>query len=51
MQFELDDWQETARRSFRKYLDAEVAPLVEAPAESSTPGHRVGESVVFEKQR
>lgn len=29
MQFELDDWQETARRSFRRYLDAEVAPLVE----------------------
>ena len=29
MQFELDDWQETARRSLRKYLDAEVAPLVE----------------------
>lgn len=37
MQFELDDWQETARRSFRKYLDAEVAPLVEAHEDAHRP--------------
>jgi len=29
MQFQLEDWQEVARANFRRYLDAEVAPMVE----------------------
>ncbi len=30
MQFELDDWQVSAKDSFRRYLQSEVAPIVEA---------------------
>lgn len=37
MQFTLEDWQETARRSFRRYLDAEVAPLVEDHEDAHRP--------------
>lgn len=29
MQFELEDWQQIAQQQFRRYLDAEVAPMVE----------------------
>lgn len=37
MQFELEDWQETARRTFRRYLDAEVAPMVKAYEDAYRP--------------
>ena len=40
MQFDLEDWQETARRSFRRYLDAEVAPLVEEHEDAYRPPPR-----------
>ena len=29
MQFALEDWQQIALQQFRRYLEAEVAPLVE----------------------
>ena len=45
MQFELEDWQETARRSFRKYLDVEVAPLVE----ENEDAHRLPPPEVLQK--
>ncbi len=30
MQFELEDWQVSVTESLRRYLQAEVAPIVEA---------------------